>query len=72
MNEKMTHLLTWQHFFEGEFFGGKVSWATSKPWRRNLASGELQLQGIFKIVFPPSLAYHPQPQITMFSFEILD
>jgi hypothetical protein len=31
-------------FSEGEFSGGQVSWATSKPRTRNLASRELQLE----------------------------
>jgi len=44
MDDKMTRLPTWRHFFEGEFFGGQISWATSKPQTRNLASGELQLE----------------------------
>ena len=44
MDEKMTRLPTWRHFFEGEFSQGQVSWATSNPRTRNLASGELQLE----------------------------
>jgi hypothetical protein len=43
VDDKMTWLPMWQHFLEGEFFGGQVSWPTSKPQTRNLASGELQL-----------------------------
>ena len=31
-------------FFQGEFSGGQVFWATSKPWTRNLTYGELQLE----------------------------
>jgi hypothetical protein len=31
-------------FARGKFFGGQVSWATSNPRTRNLASGELQLE----------------------------
>ena len=30
--------------FPGEFRGGQVSWVTSKPWTRNLASGKPQLE----------------------------
>ena len=30
----MPWLSTWRHFFEGEFYGGQVSWATSKPYTR--------------------------------------
>ena len=41
MNEKMTWLPTWRHFFDREFFGGQVSWATSKPWTKIMASGAL-------------------------------
>ena len=36
MDEIMTWLATWRHFFQGEFSGGQVSWATSKPRTRNL------------------------------------
>ena len=42
--EHRTWMPTWRHFFEGEFSGGQVSWATSKPWTRNLTSGELQFE----------------------------
>ena len=31
------------HFPKKELCGGRVSWATSKLWTRNLTSGELQL-----------------------------
>jgi hypothetical protein len=41
LDEKMTWLPTWQDFFEKEFSEGQVSWATSKPRTRNLASREL-------------------------------
>jgi hypothetical protein len=41
MDEKMTWLPMWQHFFEEEFSEDQVSWATSKPQTRNLASEEL-------------------------------
>ena len=41
MNEKMTWLPTWRHFFDRELFGGQVSWATSKPWTKIMASGAL-------------------------------
>ena len=44
MDEKLTWLPTWRHFLEGEFSGGQVSWATSKPRTKNLASRELQLE----------------------------
>jgi hypothetical protein len=41
MDEIMTWLPKWRHFFEEELSGGQVSWATSKPWIRNLAFREL-------------------------------
>jgi hypothetical protein len=47
MDEKMTQLPTWKRFLLGEFSGGQVSWATSNPRTRNLASGELQLEVYF-------------------------
>ena len=44
MDEKLTWLPMWRRFFEGEFFGGQVSQATSHPRTRNLASGEPHLE----------------------------
>ena len=58
------------HFSAGEFSGGRVSWATSKPCTRNLTSGELQIK--YFIVFSSSLAYLLLPQITMSWAELLD
>lgn len=51
LDEKMTWLLTWQYFFLGEFSRGQFFWATSNSLTRNLASGELQLQAIFVLIF---------------------
>jgi len=45
----------WQHgntFLLGDFSEGQVSWATSNPWRRNLAK-ELQLEDVSFFPCPP-------------------
>lgn len=39
-------------FLLGKYFGCQVSWATLNSRLRNLASGELQLEALFGIVFP--------------------
>jgi hypothetical protein len=48
MDEEMTWLPTRQQFLLEELCEGQVSWATSKPWTRNLTSGELQFEAFKK------------------------
>ena len=65
--KKITWLSTWQHFLLGEFSEGRVSWVTSNPLTRNLASEELQLEGFF----PSCPPYSPLPKIIISWVEIL-
>ena len=69
---KMTWIPTWQQFWLGEFPGSQVSWATSNPWTRNLASRELQLEAFLICFFSSCSSYQLLPQIALSRAKILD
>ena len=51
-------------FAQGSSLEGQVSWTTSNPWTRNLASWELQLEAIsLKKCFPSCKPYQMLPQL---------
>ena len=70
--QKMTSLSMWQHFLVGEFSKGQVSWAISKLWTTNLASGEIQLEAVYLFIFSSFLPNQSLPQITLSWVEHLD
>ena len=65
MDEEMTWLSTWQRFSWGELCGGRISWATSNPRTRNLASKRTPTWVIFLVFFKSSFPSWSPYQMTL-------